>query len=213
MKSKKTIYLDNEKREEMMADLEPHKGCYYSKNPLQKKLHWERVRNIKKLCGVIKDKKILDVGTGDGFMLRELKCKKLYAIDISKKRCMRARKIVPHANISIQDMHKTNFKDNSFDGIICADVLEHVTNIDIAIKELLRITKKGGFIVVCVPNQIVYLILRAIFLKFPLNPDHINSITPNSIIRLFKLKPIKSCNIPNFSYPFCINQLYKFTKM
>jgi ubiquinone/menaquinone biosynthesis C-methylase UbiE len=212
MKSNKLVYLDNEKREEMMADMEPHKGCYYSKNPLQKKLHWERVRNIKELCGTIEDKKILDVGTGDGFMLRELKCKKLYAIDISKKRCLRAKKIVPKAFISIQDIHKTNFKDNSFDGIICADVLEHVTKIEMAVGELLRITKKGGFIVICVPNQITYLILRAIFLKFPLNPDHINSITPWSVKKLFGLKPTKSCNIPNLPYPFCINQLYKFTK-
>jgi SAM-dependent methyltransferase len=43
------------------------------------------------------------------------------------------------------------FSDNSFDIVICTEVLEHVSDTATAFKELARITKQGGDIVVTIP--------------------------------------------------------------
>ena len=43
--------------------------------------------------------------------------------------------------------------DASFDAVICADVLEHVPNVNSALLELDRIVRPGGQILITVPNQ------------------------------------------------------------
>jgi SAM-dependent methyltransferase len=43
-------------------------------------------------------------------------------------------------------------KDKSFDFVLLMDVLEHVDNPEIAMKEVSRITKKGGNLIISVPN-------------------------------------------------------------
>ncbi len=43
------------------------------------------------------------------------------------------------------------FDNDSFDFLICSHVLEHVTNPDTALKELLRVLKKGGKAILMVP--------------------------------------------------------------
>jgi SAM-dependent methyltransferase len=49
------------------------------------------------------------------------------------------------------DIQKTNFSENTFDFISCDHVLEHVTSWKMALKELYRITKKGGYVEITVP--------------------------------------------------------------
>lgn len=44
------------------------------------------------------------------------------------------------------------FEDNSFDVVICGEVLEHVFDKDIALKELLRVLKSGGTLCISIPN-------------------------------------------------------------
>lgn len=53
------------------------------------------------------------------------------------------------------DITKTNFKDKAFDFSYCSHVLEHVEKPDLAIKEIMRISKAGY---IEVPNGIVDLI-------------------------------------------------------
>ncbi len=43
--------------------------------------------------------------------------------------------------------------DAAFDKVICAEVLEHVFDKEVALKELLRILKPGGLLLITVPNM------------------------------------------------------------
>jgi SAM-dependent methyltransferase len=43
------------------------------------------------------------------------------------------------------------FKDNTFDGVLCTQVLEHVDNLDMLLAECNRVIKMGGSFVVSVP--------------------------------------------------------------
>ncbi len=50
-----------------------------------------------------------------------------------------------------QDLQKTSFKDNSFDIITSAEVMEHVADAPTAEKEIVRILKRGGLYVFTLP--------------------------------------------------------------
>ena len=49
------------------------------------------------------------------------------------------------------DIQKMPFEDNEFDVVICNHVLEHVEDDKIAMSEILRVLKKGGFALMHVP--------------------------------------------------------------
>lgn len=57
-------------------------------------------------------------------------------------------------NISFQValIESLPFMDNAFDSILCSEVLEHVHDKDVALKELIRITKPGGHLIITTPN-------------------------------------------------------------
>ncbi|WP_421790971.1 class I SAM-dependent methyltransferase [Hyphobacterium sp.] len=50
------------------------------------------------------------------------------------------------------DAHRLPFSDNSFDAVICSEVLEHVEDPDGVIAEIDRITKPGGQVALSVPR-------------------------------------------------------------
>ena len=44
------------------------------------------------------------------------------------------------------------FSDNAFETIICSEVLEHVADVDATLKELTRLLKPGGNLLISVPS-------------------------------------------------------------
>jgi ubiquinone/menaquinone biosynthesis C-methylase UbiE len=48
-------------------------------------------------------------------------------------------------DISIQDLEKTRFQNNTFDFVTSLSVIEHGINIQNYFKEMNRIIKKGGY--------------------------------------------------------------------
>jgi ubiquinone/menaquinone biosynthesis C-methylase UbiE len=55
-------------------------------------------------------------------------------------------------DLSCMDVTRLPFKDNSFDLIVCSEVLEHIPDHDQALSELVRILKPGRTLVVSVPR-------------------------------------------------------------
>ena len=49
------------------------------------------------------------------------------------------------------DIHRMPFGDNTFDAVLCNHVLEHVTDDILAMKEIARVLKPGGFAILQVP--------------------------------------------------------------
>lgn len=52
----------------------------------------------------------------------------------------------------IMDAQKMDFQDNMFDIVICTEVLEHIPDDKKAAKEILRVLKPGGFLLLTVPH-------------------------------------------------------------
>lgn len=45
------------------------------------------------------------------------------------------------------------FPDGYFDGVVATDILEHVLDLNLALRELLRVLKAGGLLIIRVPNE------------------------------------------------------------
>jgi SAM-dependent methyltransferase len=55
-------------------------------------------------------------------------------------------------DLSCMDVTHLPFRDQSFDAVLCSEVLEHIPDDDTAISELVRILKSGRILVVSVPR-------------------------------------------------------------
>lgn len=100
---------------------------------------------------------VLDVGCASGRQLKLIssKIRKGVGVDISQNFINKANEnVVEHGNLGFRKavVEKLPWSNAYFDKIICAEVLEHVTDSEVALKELLRVLKPGGILIVTVPN-------------------------------------------------------------
>ena len=205
--------MENDERtvKEEMANVLPHSMYYESTVKSVFWLNRKRIDYCLALAGDMAGKRILDAGTGDGYMLREIKCGELWGIDISTQRLQHAAQKAPYAILKQEDLNQTTLENNFFDGIICADVLEHMHTPANAIHEMIRICKPDGFIVLCLPQEINNIIARIILRKPPIiNPDHYHLITGFFLKRELKLKPGKIKHIPDVPGWFCIHRVMRY---
>jgi ubiquinone/menaquinone biosynthesis C-methylase UbiE len=112
---------------------------------------------LKKVSGIC-----LEVGCGDGFWTNRLRnsSKKLYSIDLSKSRIINAKKRTKNkVNILIADARRIPFKDNFFDTVCAFEIIEHLPNYSdhyTFLKEVKRILKPGGKLLITTPNKIIF---------------------------------------------------------
>jgi len=109
---------------------------------------------------------ILDAGCGIGYLLREIRKKnercKLTGIDFN----INVRNIkIPDCDIRISDVNNLQFKNNSFDIVIALDLLEHIKNVNIAIKEIKRVLKPGAKFIITGPTESLFYKICRFLLK------------------------------------------------
>lgn len=96
--------------------------------------------------------KILDVGGGNGHLLRFLRVKKADIIDISDSGVSIAKKSGYHSILG--DIEKPfPAKPGSYDTAMCFEVLEHLHHPEITIAEMHRCLKRGGILYLGQPNN------------------------------------------------------------
>lgn len=102
---------------------------------------------------------ILDCGCGIGtssyFLAKENF--KVTAIDLSPLFISEARKKYgnqPNLKFFVEDASRMSFQNNSFDAICSYDMLEHVTDVKSVLREMSRIIKVGGLLIIFMPNHL-----------------------------------------------------------
>lgn len=104
---------------------------------------------------------ILDMGYGGGIFFPELyiRCKRLYGMDtFGEEGKEKVKNMMERENIDAElvtgSMTKTPFQDNFFDVVFCISALEHLEpeELETAILEIKRITKKNGLIILGFPS-------------------------------------------------------------
>ena len=103
---------------------------------------------------VAPEKKLLDIGCGTGYLLKAADQQGLetYGIDISDEGVKIAKKSSPNSKIIVGKGEDINFSDNYFDYVTCIGALEHFLDMEKALKEMLRVTKKDASFCIVVPN-------------------------------------------------------------
>lgn len=125
--------------------------AYYSKIPLQR--YWQRKRYKLVMKFLSKDdksgkNKVLDIGCGSSKIIQNLP--EAIGLDKDSKKLRYLRKTNKHlVNASINDLP---FKDNSFDTVICSQVIEHIKVDKKTFCEMNRVLKNNGKLIIGTPD-------------------------------------------------------------
>lgn len=126
-----------------------------AKNPVQKWLINHFALALIRQARILHPRTILEAGCGEGFILERLYRanigEKTVGIDFLEKAISIGKKERPHLDLRVADVYKLPFKDNSFDLVICSEVLEHLKEPEKALKELQRVCKR--YVILSVPNE------------------------------------------------------------
>lgn len=100
-------------------------------------------------------KALLNVGCGKGAFNHALskRFSKTVGVDINPTDIEIARTLSKTGFFKVMDAGKLQFKQAEFDAVVCSEVLEHVKNPDLVLREISRVLKKGGQLVITVPNK------------------------------------------------------------
>ncbi|MBX7151371.1 methyltransferase domain-containing protein [bacterium] len=130
-------------------------------NYKKSRLFQQRLNKIQELSNdvSIKDKAILDLGCGSGmisFYFAQSDAR-VTGIDVSEDMIGEARLLFSQNNMNatfaVGDATALNFPDATFDLITCISVLEWIENDEKALREISRVLKKDGILILSVPNK------------------------------------------------------------
>ena len=98
---------------------------------------------------------VLDVGCGTGHLLEALQRRRsgahLVGVDHAEAGIVLGRRLVPRARFLLSDLYRLEL-DESFDLVVCSEVLEHLDRPDEALDRITRHACAGGTIAITVPN-------------------------------------------------------------
>jgi 2-polyprenyl-3-methyl-5-hydroxy-6-metoxy-1,4-benzoquinol methylase len=98
----------------------------------------------------------LDAGCGTGTLARFLagrKGCKVLGVDASEEMISRCAPAPNTEFRQIRDICETGLADATFDGVLCSSTLEYVPDPSAALRELCRVLKPNGMLLVSVPNS------------------------------------------------------------
>ncbi len=123
---------------------------------LRSNLEGAKLREITRILRKVKNKGTLaDVGCFDGSLSASyLRCGfgRVDGFDISSAALERAKKIGVNTSIWNFETEPSPAPDDTYDALVCSDVIEHVYNTQNLVSECRRILKPQGTAVIVVPN-------------------------------------------------------------
>lgn len=168
-----------------------------TKNPIGRIFLNNFLNSVVKTTKPLHIDSVLDVGCGEGFTLDRLQREKIgksyEGIEYEQSAVDLAKKLYPSLTFKQGDIYKLPYKSNSFDLVVCTEVLEHLENPKKAYRELIRVSKK--YILLTVPNEPFFTIQRIGRLQniihLGAHPEHIQHWTLFAFTKFVKVRGVK----------------------
>lgn len=168
-----------------------------TKNPVGKLFLNNFLNSVVKTIRPLNIDSVLDVGCGEGFTLYRLQKEKIgksyEGIEYDEGAIELGKKLYPRLTIKQGDIYKLPYKSNSFDLVVCTEVLEHLEFPKKAYRELLRVSKK--YVLVSVPNEPFFTIQRIArfqnILHLGAHPEHIQHWTAPAFTKFVHVRGVK----------------------
>ena len=164
----------------------------------------QRREALLQALGAVSDKRVLDVGCGPGIMTAALaKNNRLVGIDPSLNMLKLAKSdfgVVQAVGESLP------FKNASFDFVVAAETLQHVGETKLFLKELVRVTRAGGFVILSALHENSWL-HHAFSWKESYRHLHFHSL--EAIKNELSSCGIRQIEVAGLCFPFPFNQNLK----
>jgi len=165
---------------------------YLSKNPISQRLVNQFNQTIKNILTGLEFSNLVDIGCGEGVVLKMLEkyvCNKnCIGIDIDPSNIKLSKGNAPFCKYKIGNIYNLPFNENSFEIVMCLEVLEHLEKPEKALSELYRVNSK--YVIISVPREPVWRVLnmaRGKYWKDLGNTHgHINHYNSKEIVNLIK---------------------------
>jgi 2-polyprenyl-3-methyl-5-hydroxy-6-metoxy-1,4-benzoquinol methylase len=218
------IYLNPRPSKGEMGRFYPEAETYYGINASSLVKTISKFFSLSQVRGVMKYKRhgrLLDIGCGAGDFLLNIERRgfEVYGVDISSQACKIAqdrlrRRGKTGEGIFNRELKECNFPDNYFDVITLWHVLEHLPNPNITLKEIHRILKKDGILILETPNidSLSFKVFRKnyVHLEVPRHLYHWSHKTIKGILNRNKFKVLK-INYP--SLEFSLSLFHSFSNL
>lgn len=172
---------------------------YTSKNPTRRWLHRTRrdvVTAAIERWGATPHGRALEVGPGSGVYLPVLArvATEVVASDIEDAYLSQLLPLAakyPNLRLERDDITRSSFELESFDLVLCSEVIEHIADSQTALKEIYRLLRPGGLLILSTPQRysplemiakVAFLpgvidVVRVIYAEPILETGHINLLT------------------------------------
>jgi len=139
---------------EHLDEFKAEMTVYDSKCFLVKNLYWERIKTAINFAQLKDDHTILDIGCNEGHLFKIIRkfnqyCS-CYGVDIEPNV---VNLNIENCKFKVAKVQDLPFEDNYFDVVFALSTLEHIPDIDIAIKEIKRVLKPKGSVVLSSPTE------------------------------------------------------------
>ncbi|OGL45655.1 MAG: hypothetical protein A2W05_01840 [Candidatus Schekmanbacteria bacterium RBG_16_38_10] len=123
-------------------------------------IYYEHLNRYLLAQKLIRGKRVLDFGCGEGYgsNILSMKASSVIGLDISRETVENARVKYAKGNLNfiIGDCRSIPFKDNYFDVVISFEVIEHLEEQATMIEEANRILSHDGILIISSPNKKVF---------------------------------------------------------
>ena len=169
-----------------------------------------------------KMEKILELATGCGrfgvSIAKDFNDSKIYISDILEESLNLARKLADELNVrniefSVQDCMHINFEDNYFDVVFADALIQHLPQDSDAVKEMARVLKPGGRLILAVANKWNFHTLYKLLMGKRYSYGYEKSYSKQELRKILKNNGIEIEAEDGFYVGYGIFRLKKYHKM
>lgn len=140
---------------------------------------------------------VLEVGCGNGSLSRAIEdiVEKYVGIDISRHAIQLARQTSKNGEFLVASVCALPFRSESQKLVLCSEVLEHVPDYWIAIREISRVLETDGYIVATTPNHMNPSVLLSSFYSRVKGVSRTSQIYDKPVHRRHLLSTLHACGM------------------